>query len=87
MRVVFHDRFKKDYKKLKKSEQERFDNRLRIFLESQFHPILKNHPLHGKYDGYRSINVGGDLRAIYETPEKGVAYFIALDTHNKLYSD
>ena len=86
MRIVFHDKFKKDYKKLKKGEQNRFDNRLKIFLENQFHPILKNHPLRGKYDGCQSINVGGDLRAIFEMPEKDVAYFIALDTHSKLYS-
>ena len=86
MRVVFHDKFKKDYKKLKKGEQNRFDNRLKIFLENHFHPILKNHPLHGKYYGCHSINIGGDLRAIFEMPEKDVVYFMALDTHSKLYS-
>lgn len=86
MRVVFHDKFKKDYKKLKKGEQNRFDNRLKIFLENPFHPILKSHPLHGKYDGCQSINVGGNLRAIYEISGENIAYFLALDTHSKLYS-
>ncbi len=75
MRALFHKDFKKRYKKLRA-----------IFLENPFDSLLNNHPLQGKYEGFRSINVGGDLRAIYEMAEKDVAYFIAIDTHSKLYS-
>ena len=86
MKVVFHARFKKGYRKLKKNEQERFDSRLKIFLDNAFHPVLKNHPLHGRYNGCRSINIGGDLRAVYEIADNDTAYFLVLDTHSKLYS-
>ncbi|KKT41007.1 MAG: Plasmid stabilization system [Candidatus Giovannonibacteria bacterium GW2011_GWA2_44_13b] len=86
MKVVFHQNFKKQYRKLRKNQQQKFDDQLSIFLENPFDPLLNNHPLQGKYEGFRSINVGGDLRAIYEMAEKDIAYFIAIDTHSKLYS-
>ncbi|MDP2669340.1 MAG: type II toxin-antitoxin system mRNA interferase toxin, RelE/StbE family [bacterium] len=86
MIAVFHKNFKKQYRKLRKNQQTKFNNQLAIFLENPFNPLLNNHPLQGKYDGYRSINVGGDLRAIYEMAEKDIAYFIAIDAHSKLYS-
>ncbi len=86
MRVVFHKNFKKQYKKLQRNQQNKFDWQLAIFLENPFNPLLNNHPLQGRYDGFRSINVGGDLRAIYEMVEKDITYFITIDTHSKLYS-
>ncbi|MDP3935098.1 MAG: type II toxin-antitoxin system RelE/ParE family toxin [Candidatus Giovannonibacteria bacterium] len=86
MRAVFHKNFKKQFKKLRKNEQNKFNAQLAIFIENPFDPLLNNHPLQGKYESFRSINIGGNLRAIYEMAEKDIAYFIAIDTHNKLYS-
>lgn len=51
-----------------------------------FHPQLSNHGLHGEYAGVRSINIGGDWRALYRCMEPGVAIFFAVDTHSQLYS-
>ena len=85
MRAVFHKNFKKQFKKLRKNEQNKFNTQLAIFIENPFDLLLNNHPLQGKYEGFRSINIGGDLRAIYEMAEKDIAYFIAIDTHSKLY--
>lgn len=86
MKLIFHSNFRKQFKKLRKNQQNKFRKQLEIFIENPFDPVLSNHPLRGKYEGYRSINVGGDLRAIYEMIEKDTAYFIAVDTHSKLYS-
>jgi mRNA-degrading endonuclease YafQ of YafQ-DinJ toxin-antitoxin module len=61
---------------LRKNQQNKFSEKLAIFLENPFDPILNNHPMQGKYDGYRSINISGDLCAIYEMIEKDIAYFI-----------
>lgn len=33
---------------------------------------------------YRSINITGDYRAIYEVKD-GIAYFISVGTHHELY--
>ncbi|OHA18089.1 MAG: hypothetical protein A2836_01720 [Candidatus Taylorbacteria bacterium RIFCSPHIGHO2_01_FULL_45_63] len=80
----YHSSFKRDYGKLPKNVQTRFDERLVIFLQNQFHPLLKNHPLHGAWVNHRSINITADVRAIFKL-EGATAIFVAIGTHNKLY--
>jgi mRNA-degrading endonuclease YafQ of YafQ-DinJ toxin-antitoxin module len=41
--------------------------------------------LHGEYSGYRSINITGDLRVIYEPLGKNTVQFVIIDTHSNLY--
>lgn len=84
MIIRLHKNFEKQYKKLKKSEKDKFKERINIFLTDEFNPILNNHPLKGKYEGYRSINVTGDLRAIYKRAENQ-AIFVAVNSHSNLY--
>ena len=55
-------------------------------MEDPFNDALNNHALQGKYTGMRSINISGDLRAVYELVGKDTAYFVDLDNHNNLYS-
>jgi len=86
MRVRLHRTFEKQFKKLRPRDQKQAKERLVLFACDAFDPILNNHPLHGKYQNCRSINITGDLRAIYRETSRAVAYFIALGTHGKLYS-
>ncbi len=84
MDIHFHQKFKKKYKKFQKTLQEKVDERLFLFESDSFHPLLNNHPLHGKYDGYQSINITGDIRAIYK--QKGdTIIFADIGTHSELY--
>ena len=85
MIVSYHLKFKKKYGKLRKNEKDRFKERRNIFLSDPFHPILGNHALKGKYDGYRSINIGGDLRAVFRIIRDDAVLFADLDTHSNLY--
>ena len=85
MIIILAKNCKKQYKKLKPNLQNRFTRRIGLFKTDPFNPILNNHALAGKYKGYRSINVTGDLRAVYKLMEESVAYFVALDTHSNLY--
>lgn len=65
-----------------------FKETLGFFLENPDHPVLRNHPLGGKYQGYRSIDVTGDWRAIFrikETKKEIIITFHLLDTHSQLY--
>jgi len=81
----FHRNFKKHYKNLEDKKKNKFEERINLFLEDEFDPALNNHPLRGKYKGYRSINITGDLRAIYKKMARNRAIFIAIDNHNNLY--
>lgn len=85
MKIILHRNFKKQYRKLRDEERRRFRERRGLFLKNQFHPLLNNHPLHGAYRGYHSINIGGDLRVIYEEINSYTALFILIDTHSNLY--
>jgi addiction module RelE/StbE family toxin len=84
MHIDYHKDFEKRYAKLPVKFQDKFDERLKIFINDSFAPELNNHGLHGKYIGCRSINVTGDLRAVYEVRENGVR-FLDIDTHSNLY--
>ena len=86
MRIVLHKDFHKCYWKLRQGEQQKADTRIQLFQKNPFHPVLNNHALHGVYQGYRSINITGDLRAIYEEVNSDTVHFIALGTHQELYT-
>lgn len=84
MRIEFHKKFTKKFVKLPKKIQEKFYERLEIFEINQFAEILNNHMLHHPFEGCRSINISGDLRALYEI--KGDTYvFIRIGTHSELF--
>lgn len=86
MKIRFHKNFEKQYKKLKEAQKEKTQERLILFLENPYHPVLGNHPLKGKYTSYRSINITGDLRAVYKFINEQECIFVAIDTHSNLYS-
>lgn len=84
MKVLFHKNFKKQHNKLK-TLQTKIDQRLLLFIADPFDPILNNHPLIGKYKGYRSINITADYRAVYELVKENWAFFVTIDKHSNLY--
>jgi addiction module RelE/StbE family toxin len=85
MKIRFHKNFEKQYKRLKKREQQRAQERLELFLENPFDSRLNNHPLKGEHTDYRSINITGDLRAIYKFVNEEECIFVAVDSHSNLY--
>ena len=85
MKILFHRDFSKRYAKLQSGEKQKTDSRIEVFAANPFHPLLDNHALHGTYGGCRSINITGDLRAIYEEIGTEIVHFIALGTHPELY--
>ena len=85
MHIYLHKKFLKDYKKLSISQKERFKERQVLFEKDEFDPVLNNHALKGKYLGYRSINITGDMRAIFKRDSES-ALFVTIDSHSNLYS-
>lgn len=84
MIILYHKEFVKRYKKLSAKIKEIFEERLKLFIEDEFDPILNNHPLKGKYEEYRSINVTGNIRAVFKrTADEAI--FVIIDSHSNLY--
>lgn len=84
MEVILHRSFKKKFKKLPPRVQNQFFERIDLFLQDKFHPLLNNHSVDSAYSDSRSINVTGDYRAIFREGSDGVI-FIEIGTHSELY--
>lgn len=84
MRIDYHKDFLKSFKKLSKKVKDNFKKRQILFEENEFDPVLNNHALKGKWLGYRSINVTGDIRAVFKRDNDKVI-FVAIDSHSNLY--
>ena len=77
--------FKKQYQKLPLRSQQQFDARLKLWLVDPKHPSLRVHQLQGNKRGYWSLNVTGDLRALYYFEDKTTVVFVLIGTHSQLY--
>ena len=85
MAVSFAKKFTKQYNKLSDKQQQQFARRLRLFMVNQNQPLLRRHALKGKYAGYYSIDVAGDLRAILRHTFKDQVIFSLIVMHSQLY--
>lgn len=85
MVIRYLPKFKKQYQKLNPVFQQQFDDRLRLFLEDRTDPRLRVHPLKGSRAGYWSMNISGDLRALYFMDGEVTVIFALIGTHSELY--
>jgi addiction module RelE/StbE family toxin len=70
--------------RIRKSFKERID----LFRKDPHNRQLNNHALKNEYEGYWSIDITNDYRALYEEVDGGdepIAYFSILGTHKELY--
>ncbi len=81
----FHKNFLKEYTKLPHKLQQAVNNKLSLFENNPTTSSLKNHSLSGKYKGYRSIAITGDLRALYKEMSNNEVIFVKIGSHSKLY--
>lgn len=87
MQIEYSKKFINEFRKCPINVKTNFKTRLDIFINDQHNSILNNHPLIGELRNYRSININGDWRAIFEEVDGGqVIYFVAIGTHSQLYS-
>ena len=85
MRIELHKNFLKSYSKLPANIREKFKERRNLFIENKFNPILNNHSVEPTYPGWRSINITGDYRALFEIKDKDTVIFTKIGTHSELY--
>jgi len=84
MDVDYSRGFKKEYKKLPRKLRDQFNERIELFKENPFSPLLNNHAIHYPHSGCRSINITGDIRALYEAHGE-TALFVRIGSHSELY--
>lgn len=84
MDISYSKAFIKQAKKLSPEIRNKLLERVEVFSMNPLHPTLRNHALKGKYKNYRSIDITGDVRALY-LQRSTEAIFDAVGTHSQLY--
>ena len=85
MIVRFSKNYKKQYKKLTPKLQKQTRLRIELWQEDPGNAILRHHELKGRLKGSYSINITGDVRAIYEIIDGEMYLYQMIGTHSQLY--
>ncbi len=85
MKIEYSKRFIKDFRSCPSFIKTKFKIRLEIFIEDKNNLILNNHELLGELKGYRSFNITGDWRTIFQELDSEIAYFVTIGTHSQFY--
>ena len=78
----FDDQFKN---RLTARQRQQALEAIELFIDKPYHKDLRNHALHGKWKGHRSISVGGDLRLHFKVIANDRVLFEAVGSHVQLY--
>ncbi|OGD42226.1 hypothetical protein A2567_00095 [Candidatus Azambacteria bacterium RIFOXYD1_FULL_42_11] len=79
--VYYHPQFSRSFWRLPKDIRQKTKERVRIFKENPFHPLLDTHKLHGKLKEQWSFCVKGQYRIIFIFDDSD-AIFLDIGTHN-----
>lgn len=86
MKIIFRRKFGRQYEKLRESDRIKVDKILTMFLANPYDPLLRNHALHGKMNGKRSISAANNLRLIFTVEGEYVTVImLAVGSHNQVY--
>lgn len=88
IKIAFSSSFKRAYKRKiagNAEREERFQAKLKLFMENPFEPSLKTHKLSGKLNEYWSFSIEYDLRVIFYFSGKDDAVFIDTGSHKEVY--
>lgn len=86
MNIDFSKSFDQQFQsRLNALERQQALEAIELFIEEPFHKDLRNHDLYGKWKGYRSISVGGNLRLHFKVISSNKVLFEAVGRHDQLY--
>jgi addiction module RelE/StbE family toxin len=85
MTIRYSKKFVKQLKKQPKTVQVAFLARIEMFAVNPYEPLLRNHALRGELKGFYSINITGDVRAIYEIKQDEIHIFQLIGSHSQFY--
>jgi len=86
--VNFDESFKRAYKKRIKGNlllENKFKNKLEIFINNPFDSRLKTHKLSGKLKDLWSFSIEYDQRVIFYFVDENKAIFIDIGNHEQVY--
>ena len=86
MTIFKSNRFRRHFEKRANGRlRKQYEQRILLFKENPYHPLLHNHQLTGKLSSFRSINISGDYRVIFRKENSETYYFLDFGNHDQLY--
>ena len=85
MTIRYSKKFKKQYGRLSPKLQQKTKNAISLWDDNSKDESLRLHRLSGKMKRFYSIDITGDVRALYEVIDKEVYLFQMVGTHGQLY--
>lgn len=85
MQYILSKRFEKEFAKLPKPVKKKVLVVLQKFVDDPNDPSLRSHRLSGKWNNHYSVDVTGDVRAVYVYIEDNIVHFVAVGSHSELY--
>ena len=88
MKIELSSRFRKAYKKLAAKRPEVAVialEKILLFSQQPYNPILKFHKLQGEYNGQYSFNVEYDIRIIVDLVDSDRAVLTMIGSHDEVY--
>ena len=86
MKIRYHKRFEKQFKKLPLKTKNKVIEVIEIFVSNPYDERLSNHSLKGALLGKKAISASFDIRIIFEEfDDYALVIFIDLGTHNRVY--
>jgi addiction module RelE/StbE family toxin len=85
IRIDYSHHFIKQYRKLPATDRAQFEKWLCLWQQDQTLQVLNVHKLKGGLRGFYSMNVRGDLRALYRYEGETIVLFDFIGTHSQLY--
>ena len=86
MKLKYHKRFDKQFRKLSAKDKERVIRSVDKFIDNPRDRSLRNHQLKGVLLGKRAISAGPNLRIIFEEFENyTLVIFLDIGKYNRVY--
>ncbi|MDR2562319.1 MAG: type II toxin-antitoxin system mRNA interferase toxin, RelE/StbE family [Prevotellaceae bacterium] len=87
MRIDYHKNALKQFRRLKRVEQIRLFEILKLLENEPLAEQLRNHQLKGKLSKFRSVSVGGGIRLYYYEKEQNhlIIAFVATGYHAQVH--
>ncbi|MEI7585783.1 hypothetical protein [Runella sp.] len=88
IQVDFEPSLERALKKLirqKRLTEDSFWERLELFIQNPYTPVLQTHKLSGKLKGLLAFSLGYDLRVVFYFSETDKAVLIDIGTHDEVY--
>lgn len=82
MKILYIEKFKREYRKLPKSVQKAAEEKEKSFRKNPFSPQLKTHKLHGVLKGFWAFSVTHRHRIIFDFESKNIVRFYSVGDHD-----